>query len=177
MIVTIAALAALIGGTGAAPVVRAVPELNLERYLGRWYEIARFPNSFQGDCSGDVTATYPRRPDGRLSVLNRCRKSNGEWKEAEGVAKLADQSGPASKLKVRFAPAFLSFLPFVWGDYWVLALDEDYQWAAVGTPDRKYLWILSRTPALDPAVKDRIFAELEAMGFRTGDLVATSQSR
>ncbi len=151
--------------------------LNLDRYLGRWFEIARFPNSFQDDCSGDVSATYSRRPDGRLSVLNRCRKSNGDWKEAEGVARVADENGPASKLKVRFAPAFLSFLPFVWGDYWVLALDEEYQWAAVGTPDRKYLWILSRTPALDPNVMDSILSKLEGMGFRTEDLVTTSHSR
>lgn len=130
--------------------VRTVASVDLDRYLGEWYEIARFPNRFQEDCVSDVRATYAKREDGRLDVRNRCRGEDGEVIDAEGVARRADDESTA-KLKVRFAPAFLSFLPWVWGDYWILGLGEEYSWAVVGSPDRKYLWILARTPSLDPA--------------------------
>lgn len=160
----------------AASDVQAVSELDLERYSGQWFEIARFPNSFQADCTGDVTATYSLLQNGRISVLNRCRAGDSEWKEAEGIARLAEREGPASRLKVRFAPGWLSFLPFVWADYWVLALDDDYGWAAVGTPDRKYLWVLSRTPNLEEATYEAVIEKLEGMGFDAARLVKTNHS-
>jgi apolipoprotein D and lipocalin family protein len=125
--------------------VRTVTSVDLDRYSGDWFEIARFPNRFQRKCLGDVTARYERREDGRIDVINRCRTSDGAI-EARGVARLIDESG--AKLKVRFAPAALSWLPMVWGDYWVIALAGDYSWALVGSPDRDYLWVLSRTPEL-----------------------------
>lgn len=131
--------------TAAPP--RTVPFVDLDRYAGEWFEIARFPNRFQRQCVGDVRASYARRPDGRLDVVNRCRTADGQI-EARGVARIVDPRTFA-RLKVRFAPAWLTFLPFVWGDYWILGLADDYSWAVVGSPDREYLWILARTPQLD----------------------------
>ena len=127
--------------------VRTVPFVDLDRYAGDWFEIARFPNRFQRQCVGDVRASYARRADGRLDVVNRCRTDDGQI-QARGIARIVDERTFA-RLKVRFAPAWLSCLPFVWGDYWIIGLAEDYSWAVVGSPDREYLWILARTPHLD----------------------------
>ena len=101
-----------------------IPSLDLPRYLGTWYEIAKFPNRFQRKCAGFTTATYTALPDGRVQVENRCRLADGGTDVAVGIAR---QVGPASspRLKVRFAPALLSFIPMVWGDYWVIDLDRD----------------------------------------------------
>jgi len=158
-----------------APPVEAVPEVDLGRYAGLWYEIARLPNRFQDDCACCVTATYTLRESGRLTVLNECRTADGEVKSAEGEAKLATRDGPTSKLKVRFAPKFLSFLGFVWGDYWILDLAEDYSHALVGSPDRKYLWVLSRGATMGPATYDRILGKAAAMGFEVGRVSRTAQ--
>jgi apolipoprotein D and lipocalin family protein len=150
--------------------------VDLARYAGRWYEIARLPNRFQEQCAGDVVATYTQRPDGRVTVLNECRGKDGQLTRAEGVARLANEQGPASRLKVRFAPAALSFLPFVWGDYWILELDRDYRHAVVGDPSRKYLWILSRSPQMDVATYESLAAAAGRLGFDTARLVHTRQS-
>lgn len=127
--------------------VSTVPFVDLDRYVGEWFEIARFPNRFQRQCVGDVRAHYARRADGRLDVVNQCRTDDGRI-QARGIARVVDDRTFA-RLKVRFAPAWLAFLPFVWGDYWIIGLAEDYSWAVVGSPDREYLWILARTPLLD----------------------------
>lgn len=156
--------------------VRAVPDLDLDRYAGRWYEIARLPNRFQRDCAGDVTATYELREDGRIDVINRCRKENGETMMATGIARLASDEGPASKLKVRFAPAFLGFLPFVWADYWVIDLAPDYSYAVVGHPNRDYLWILSRTHEIDDRLYEEIVARVAKQEFEVERLLRTAQS-
>ena len=126
---------------------RTVPLVDLDRYAGDWFEIARLPNRFQLQCVGDVRASYARRADGRLDVLNQCRTDDGPI-QARGIARVVDDRTFA-RLKVRFAPAWLTLLPFVWGDYWIIGLAEDYSWAVVGSPDREYLWILARTPRLD----------------------------
>ena len=130
--------------------VRSVPALDLTRYAGTWYEVARYPNWFQRQCAGDVTAEYTLGPSDRIGVVNKCRKKDGSVARAEGTARKATPEGPDSQLKVRFAPAFLSFIPAVWGDYWVLGLGPDYSYAVVGDPSRKYVWILSRTSACFP---------------------------
>jgi apolipoprotein D and lipocalin family protein len=150
--------------------------VDLARYAGRWYEIARLPNRFQDQCAGDVVATYSLRPDGRVTVVNECRRRDGQTARAEGVARRADETGPASRLKVRFAPAFLSFLTFVWGDYWIVELDRDYRHAVVGDPSRKYLWILSRSPGMDAATYESLVATAGRLGFDTSRIVPTPQS-
>jgi apolipoprotein D and lipocalin family protein len=125
-----------------------VPALDLQRYAGTWYEIARLPNPFQEKCAHSVVVRYAVREDGRLHVMNECAEKDGRPSRANGVARRADPEAPLSQLKVRFAPAFLSFLSAVWGDYWVIELAPDYSYAVVGEPKGRYLWILSREPRM-----------------------------
>jgi apolipoprotein D and lipocalin family protein len=167
-------LAVLLMTIAAAPPTQ--DWVDLARYAGRWYEIARLPNRFQDQCAGDVAATYTLRPDGRVAVVNECRRKDGRTTRAEGMARRADEKGPSSRLKVRFAPAVLSFLPFVWGDYWILELDQDYRHAVVGDPARKYLWILSRSPEMDTATYESLAAAAGRLGFDARRLVRTPQS-
>jgi apolipoprotein D and lipocalin family protein len=152
--------------------VRTVEAVDLNRYLGDWFEIARFPNRFQRSCTGDVRATYTRRSDGRIDVVNGCRASDGRLIEARGVARIVD-ARTSAKLEVRFAPAVLSFLPFVWGDYWIVGLADDYAWAVVGSPDRAYLWILARASTLETARLDAARAAARANGFDIDQLAMT----
>ena len=153
---------------------RVVDTVDLQRYVGTWYEVARFPNRFQDHCASDVVAEYSLRPDGRIDVVNRCRRADGSLDEARGVARRAGGgTGSNAKLEVRFAPAFLSFLPMVWGDYWILGLGPDYNWSVIGDPGRKYLWILSRTPALSEASCQQALEVARANGFDVSRLVPT----
>ncbi|HMO79302.1 MAG TPA: lipocalin family protein [Pyrinomonadaceae bacterium] len=155
--------------------LRAIPDLDLSRYSGRWFEVAKYPNRFQRRCVSDTTATYTTKPNGRFEVVNRCRTGDGSILTAKGEAKTADKTSN-SRLKVRFAPGFLSFLPFVWADYWVIGLGEDYQYAVVGEPNRKYFWILSRTPDIDDAKLNEILEQAEKMGFDPSRVERTRHS-
>src|SRR5512132_3496509 len=156
-----------------APPVATIRFVDLNRYEGNWFEIARFPNRFQRQCVGDVRASYARRADGRIDVVNRCRTVDGQT-EARGVARLVDKQTQA-KLKVRFAPAWLSWLPSVWGDYWIIGLAPDYSWAVVGDPGREYLWILARSPRLDAEAMAAARRAAQDNGFDVGRLVQTPQ--
>ena len=149
----------------AAPPLATVENFDLSRYLGTWHQIALLPNRFQARCVADTSARYALRNDGRIEVVNRCREKDGSHAQAVGVARRnADFDNPAI-LEVRFAPAWLSALPFVWGDYWVIALADDYRAALVGAPNRKYLWILAREPTLDDAEYARLVGIAKAQGF------------
>lgn len=159
----------------ASEPVASVPELELSRYAGHWYEIAHLPVSFQRQCAADITAAYSLRADGSISVLNACRTHGGEPVSAEGVARAVE--GHPGRLQVRFVPGWLSWLPLVWADYWVIALDPGYQWAVVGDPDRKYLWILSREPSMDAELFARLKAKAEAMGYDLAPLVVAAPLR
>ena len=161
--------------TSAQP-LRVVPAVDFSRYAGTWYEIARLPNRFQQNCAGEVTATYTLTEEGELGVVNRCRTADGEFTSAEGVARRADPDGPDAKLKVRFAPAFLSFLPFVWGDYWIIELAPDYRYVVIGEPKREYLWVLARTPRLEEEVLQNALGRALAQGYALGDLIRTPQA-
>ena len=168
---------AMAGGQSSGTPPRTVESVDLRAYAGTYYEIARFPNRFQTQCAGDVTATYALRADGRIDVINRCRTSAGTMTEARGIAKRADQDASGAKLKVRFAPAILSFIPSVWGDYWILGLGPEYSFAVIGDPSRTYLWILSRTPVM-PELAYRQAVEIAASnGFDVSRLVKTLQGR
>ncbi|MBU3609243.1 lipocalin family protein [Polynucleobacter wuianus] len=155
--------------------VKTIAALDVPRYLGTWYEIAKFPNWFQKKCFSNTRAIYSLRPDGNLKVLNSCKQADGEISQAEGLAR---QIGPkdSPKLEVRFAPAWLAFLPLVWGDYWVIDLDPQYQVAAVSDPKREYLWILSRTPQMDKKTYEELLVRLHAQQFDTRKLELTTQS-
>jgi apolipoprotein D and lipocalin family protein len=154
-----------------------VPSVDLSRYVGTWYEIARLPNRFQQKCSGDVTATYTMLDDGNITVVNRCRQEGGELTTAEGLARLTSEDGSNAKLKVRFAPAFLSFLPFVWGDYWIIDLAPDYSYAVVGEPGREYLWILARVPVMDDNTLSGILDRVRKQGYDTASLLKTRHTK
>ncbi len=153
--------------------LRVVPSVDLARYAGRWYEVARLPNRFEEKCAGDVTAEYTLVRADRIKVVNRCRKVDGGTTEAEGAARLKDRKGPNSRLRVRFAPSFLSFLPFVWGDYQIIELAPDYSHALVGDPGRKYLWVLSRTPRMDEETYRGLVESARAQGFDVSRLIRT----
>ena len=170
-------LLGIVGATGCATTTTArlhlpspttVPHVDLNRYLGTWYEIAAFPQSFEKGCTG-TTATYSLRADGQIDVLNRCRKGSldGDKNSAKGRARVVDQATNA-KLEVSF------FRPF-WGDYWIIDLGADYEYAVVGDPSRDYLWILSRTPTMDAAVYDGIIARLRAQEYEVERLNRTLQ--
>ena len=153
----------------AAEPVRSVPTLDISRYAGQWHEIAHLPVFFQRGCVADITAAYTLRDDGMIGVSNACKTRDGDRDSAEGIARGVE--GHPGRLQVRFAPDWLSWLPLVWADYWVIDLDPGYQWAVVGSPNRKYLWILSRTPAMERALFEQIKARAEAMGFDLEPLV------
>jgi lipocalin len=175
--VAVVAAATLMPATTPAQMgtpVRTVSLVDLDRYTGDWFEIARFPNQFQRQCLGDVRASYTRRADSRIDVVNRCRSADGQT-EAHGVARIVDTQTFA-RLKVRFAPGWLSWLPMVWGDYWIIGLAPDYSWAVVGHPDRNYLWILARTPHLNDASVAAARAAARDNGFDIERLVPTPQS-
>jgi apolipoprotein D and lipocalin family protein len=139
----------------AETTLKVVPDVDPQKYVGQWYEIALIPHWFERGCS-DTTATYSLRSDGRIDVLNQCLRHRKPH-QARAVAWHAGE-GRDGKFKVRF------FWPFS-GHYWVIALDPDYQWAMVGHPSRRYFWILSRTPTLDPALYNRLIAQAAALGF------------
>ncbi len=150
------------------PPLEVVPKVDLERYLGTWYEIASYPQRWQEGCTG-TTATYTLRSDGEIDVLNKCRKGSLDGPEdvAEGRARVVDSESNA-KLEVSF------FWPF-WGDYWIIDLGPDYEYAVVGHPSRDYLWILSRTPTLDHDTYAAILSRLEAKGYPLEPLNKTKQ--
>ena len=157
----------------AAP-LKTVERVDLKRYAGKWHQIALLPNRFQAQCLSDTTATYTLQADGKIEVKNRCVIEGGKTEEVIGAVKPLSGDTTGAKLKVRFAPAWLAWFPQVWGNYWVIDLDPDYQYAAVSEPDRKFLWILSRTPTMDAAKYSALMARLTAMGFDTTKLVVAS---
>jgi apolipoprotein D and lipocalin family protein len=169
--ITSAFLAAVLSILPAAVLAQApvdsVPSVDLARYTGKWFEMASFPMFFQRNCVGDATAEYAAAPDGSLSVHNRCRTESG-FDDATGKATVVEGFGN-SRLKVSF------FWPFK-ADYWVLGLDPEYRWAVVGNPNRKYLWVLSRTPQLPPKLMEAALASASAQGFDLTQLRTTAQS-
>ena len=144
------------------PQLITVNQVDLNKYTGLWYEIAKIPNSFQDQCAYGTTAEYKLLEDGEIQVINKCYKSDGEADVAEGLAKVVDKK-TNSKLEVSFFSIF-GFRPF-WGDYWIIGLDDNYQWAVVGSPNRKYGWILSRTPSLPDDTMQKIFALLKSQNY------------
>ena len=154
--------------------LQVIERLDVARYMGTWFEIAKYPNRFQRQCAAGTQARYRLLDAGTLEVVNRCRNANGESVEAVGRAR---QVGPSdsARLKVRFAPAWLSFLPMVWGDYWVIDLDADYRLVAISEPGREYLWVLSRSPEVDDAAYQALLGRLAIQGFDLQRLERTPQ--
>ena len=166
--ITVAARVGLLARhpVGNAAVPQPAKGVELWRYLGRWYEIARYEQSFEKGCEG-VTADYSLRSDGKIDVCNRCRKPGDKTDEARGTAKIVDRTTNA-KLKVSF------FGPF-YGDYWVLDHADDYSWSIVGEPSGRYLWILAREATPNEVMVDELIHCVEAMGYDTSMLIRTKQ--
>ena len=146
------------------PELEVVENVDVERYMGKWYEIARYPNFFQDSECDNTTAEYTLNDDGTVKVVNRCGPTGTE-QSIEGTARVVDTTTNA-KLKVRF------FGPFE-GDYWIIELDPDYQWAVVGEPSRRFLWILSRTPTMDATVYNDILLQLPDKSYNPDRLMLT----
>lgn len=163
------------GAATSSPGLPTQPDVDLNKYMGTWYEQARLPNRFQKDCTGEVQADYKPGPDDTISVTNQCRAEDGSTKIAEGVGRLSKAADPldSAKLEVRFAPKWVSWLPMVWGDYWIMKIEGDYQYSLVGTPDRKYLWVLSRSKHADKAVVAELLARARTLNFPVDDVVTT----
>jgi apolipoprotein D and lipocalin family protein len=172
--VSLASAQAPSGEVSPAP-LESIASLDVPRYMGTWYEVAKYPNWFQKRCIANTSATYAVQSNGMLQVLNRCQKEDGSMSEALGAAKqVGDANSP--KLEVRFAPAWLSFLPFVWGNYWVIDLDPQYQLAAVSEPSRKYLWILSRSKTVEPKAYEALLQRLKQKGFNLDAIEISKQT-
>ena len=152
------------------PPLKVVSFVDLKRYMGTWYEIARYPHRFQEGCVGS-SANYSLRDDGKVNVLNQCYKGNldGKLIKAHGKAWVVDPATNA-KLKVSF------FWPFS-GHYWIIDLGENYEYAVVGHPDRSYLWILSRTPEMDDQLYNDIVGKLQMQSYDTSKLIRTLQTK
>jgi apolipoprotein D and lipocalin family protein len=159
------------GPPDGAPLVRAplqvVAPVDLRRYAGLWHEQARLPNRFERKCSGPVTAEFTLLDNGGVKVLNRCVRADGSFDESVGIARVSPVAGQpgAGRLELRFAPDWLAWLPMVWGDYWILKLDHDYRVSLVGTPDRRYLWVMSRASVLDEALLQAELDYARTLGF------------
>ncbi len=146
--------------------LKTVEKVDVQKYLGDWYEIARYEHFFEKECK-NVIANYSMLDEKIIKVINKCTKiSTNEKKEAMGRAYATDETN--SKLKVSF------FRPF-YADYWILILDENYEYVVVGTPSREYLWILARQKTISDEIKNNILQKLPSLGFDTSKLIWTIQ--
>lgn len=173
-ILTLSALAILAGcsSTSTSLETEHAPlpiqqDVDLEKYVGTWHEQARLPHRFQEQCVADVKADYALNDGQTLKVTNSCRTADGSITTAIGEGRLSSDIKPTdpAKLEVRFAPTWLSWSPKVWGDYWILKLQGDYEYSLVGTPDREYLWVLSREKEADQAVVKELLDYAATQGF------------
>lgn len=167
----LAALALAIPATATTLPNQPVRSLDLNRYAGRWHEIARLPMFFERKCLNGVTATYTPNPDGTVRVDNTCRTRKGQM-AITGLARIKDDQ-PAA-LEVRFAPGWLSWLPVSWADYWVIEVDPDYQWAVIGSPGQKHLWILARKTSMDRALLQTLKEHSRQRGYDVDKLIITA---
>lgn len=146
--------------------LKTVDYVDLKKYAGLWYEVAKIPNRFQSQCVKGTTAKYSLKENGEIEVINSCIDEDGQLDQTEGIARVVDKKSNA-KLEVSFFSIF-GWRP-IWGDYWIIGLDENYQWAIVGTPSRKYGWILARQPKLDQNTLDKIYSILREQGYNPQD--------
>jgi apolipoprotein D and lipocalin family protein len=168
LVVSVTSITCVSPGKEPQSALQVVSHVDIKRYAGTWYEIARYPNRFQKGCVA-ATAQYALRDDGKIDVLNQCREHtpDGKLLSAKGTAKVVDATTNA-KLKVTF------FWPFS-GQYWIIDLGENYEYAVVGHPDRKYLWILSRTPEMEEELYTQILGRITQQGYDVSKLIKTPQ--
>ena len=185
LMVTVATVASVAAPTvHAAEPLQTVPSVDLKKFQGRWYQIAYYPNTFQKQCVGNTTADYRLLMTGQVEVINTCTTADRSISQVIGAARVKPpkffgipvaKGTDTAKLEVRFAPTFLAWLNAVWAPYWVIQLPDDYRYAVVSEPQRQFLWILSRTPYIDPTDRANINAALIGQGFDLGKLVEEPQ--
>lgn len=154
--------------------LQPVASIDLPRLMGTWYEIARTPNRIQKKCAGFTRTDFHLQVDGTVQAVNRCRLRDGQLHLSLATGRQVD-APDSPRLKVRFAPAWMSFLPAVWADYWIIDIDEQYQLVAVSEPTRRYLWILSRTNRVKPQAYAALLERLKDKGFMVEQLLMTQQ--
>ncbi|MEK8086317.1 lipocalin family protein [Aquabacterium sp. A3] len=168
----------------SSPTLQTVSSVDLQRFQGRWYQIAYYPNTFQRQCVANTTADYRLLMTGQVEVINTCGTADRGTSQVIGAARVKPpkffgipvaKGTDTSKLEVRFAPTFLAWLNAVWAPYWVIQLADDYRYAVISEPQQEFLWILSRTPYLDPTDRATINAKLIEQGFDLGRLVEEPQ--
>ena len=152
----------------------AAAEVDLQRFAGDWYEVARLPFHEEGVMAGDVTTAYVLEGPTAVRIINRCRRSDGSVDVAEGVARVIDPVA-GSKLEVSYAPSALKWVPWVWSEYWILHVDSDYRVALVGTPDRRHLWLLARNAQLSQMEYQRLLNQVRNQGYDPARLKRTPQ--
>jgi apolipoprotein D and lipocalin family protein len=173
----ITALVAMAQTDPAKQPLAPVASVDLQRYQGIWYQLALYPNRFQKSCASNTRAQYTPQPGGTIQVINQCRSEDGKEVQAIGQARagratiLSGGQLTPPQLQVRFAPEWLSWLPFVWGNYWVIQLAPDYRYAVVGEPNREFLWVLARDTQLSAADWSTIEARLKEQGYDPAKLV------
>ena len=143
--------------------------IDISRYMGIWHEVARLPMLFQNSCVDNISARYSLNENNSVNVINQCRRADNKIITAEGIALAIDHTN--SKLKVTFLPKVLRWLPFTKAPYWILRLDENYQTALVGTPNRQYLWLLSRNPKIDEKVYQSYLETAQRQGYDLSKLI------
>jgi apolipoprotein D and lipocalin family protein len=181
----VAAASALVVATGQAaetpPALQSLPKLDVPSYMGTWYQVLWFPNRFQKQCVADTTAAYRALADGKVEVLNRCRLADGTVDQVLGVARptgaIEGLTLRPAQLEVSFLPAALRWLPFGWGNYWVIKLADDGRYSVVSEPGRDYLWVLARQPQLTSVDEAEIRSFLQQQGFDLSRLQAHPQTR
>ncbi|MBS7808720.1 lipocalin family protein [Variovorax sp. PCZ-1] len=175
--VGLVAASAFAQSTPPTAVLTTVPSIELARYQGVWHQVALYPNRFQKMCASNTRATYAVEEGGTVSVTNQCRSADGKEVQAVGQARPAGAARVSNgqitppQLQVRFAPAWLSWLPFVWGNYWVIQLEPNYRYAVVGEPSREFLWVLARETQLSATDWSAIEARLKEQGYDPAKLV------
>lgn len=160
------------GWAGGGNLPETVPRVDLDRYLGIWYEVSRLPNWFQDQCVANVSAEYRRLDNGDIEVINRCLNEDGRLDDAHGIARVVEITSNA-QLKVSFVSLFGWHL--FWGDYWIIGLADDYSYAVIGTPSRDYGWVLSRTTSLSPEASAEVRQLLIRNGYDPEKFVFTPQ--
>lgn len=151
-----------------------VPYVDLARFAGKWHEIARLPNDRQRGCASDAVSTWQLQSERTLCVRTDCCTDSGVHVQTESIARQRDPLHAAAKLQRRFASRRLSWLPWVWHDYWVLGLDPDYRWALIGEPRCKELWILAREPRMVRDLFDELKSIARRMGYDLAPLIVSS---
>lgn len=155
--------------TWASFTPQTVPKVDLNRYMGKWYEVAKIPNTFQKTCISDITVNYTLLANNHVAGVNTCRKANGELYQLAVDGKVQDASN--AKIVFKITSSWLRFIPMIRADYWIVDLANDYSYAAVATADGKYLWILARQPQLAESVYLQIVQRVAKLGFATDKLV------